>query len=157
MKILIKNGLVATHTQETRQDVLIEDGIVTRLEQDLTCEADEILNAEGCHVLPGLGDAHCHLRDPGYDIRRTFVYGTRSAAVGGFTSIACMANTNRPADNKAVVRYILDKAQRKALFMSTHRAMTKGYAEKSLPISGRCIRPASSAYPTTDARWKTPR
>jgi dihydroorotase len=137
VKILIKNGLVATHTQETRQDVLIEDGIVTRLEQDLTCEADEILNAEGCHVLPGLVDAHCHLRDPGYEYKEDIVTGTRSAAVGGFTSIACMANTNPAADNKAVVRYILDKAQREG-FVHVHPigAMTKGLRGEELADIG---------------------
>jgi dihydroorotase len=137
VKILIKNGTVVTHSQETRKNVLIEDGIITRLEQDLSCAADEVLDAEGCYVLPGLVDAHCHLRDPGYEYKEDIVSGTRSAAVGGFTSIACMANTNPVADNKAVVRYILDKAQREG-FVHVYPigAMTKGLRGEELANIG---------------------
>lgn len=137
MKILIKNGMVVTDRQEIRQNLLIEDGIIKRLEQDFTCEADEVLNAEGSYVLPGLVDAHCHLRDPGYEYKEDIVTGTRSAAVGGFTSIACMANTNPAADNKAVVRYILDKAQREGyVHVFPIGAMTKGLRGEELADIG---------------------
>ncbi|NLO38967.1 MAG: dihydroorotase [Ruminiclostridium sp.] len=115
MKVLIKNGMVVTNEQEARLDILVEDGVISKLERDLTCEADEVLDAGGGYVLPGLVDAHCHLRDPGYEYKEDIATGTRSAAMGGFTSIACMANTNPPADNKAVVRYIIDKAQREGV------------------------------------------
>ncbi len=137
MKILIKNGTVVTDRQEIRQNILIEDGIITRLDQGLTCEADEILDADGSYVLPGLVDAHCHLRDPGYEYKEDIVTGTRSAAVGGFTSIACMANTNPAADDKAVVRYILDKAQREG-FVHVYPigAMTKGLRGEELADIG---------------------
>ena len=63
------------------------------------------------YVLPGLVDAHCHLRDPGFEYKEDIESGTRSAAKGGFTSIACMPNTNPVLDNEAMIMYILNKAK----------------------------------------------
>ncbi len=87
----------------------------------------EILDATGLHVLPGLVDAHCHLRDPGQEYREDIRTGTRSAAAGGFTDIACMPNTKPVADDKTVIRYILDKAAREGI-VRVHPigAVTKG-------------------------------
>lgn len=112
MKVLIKNGTVVTDEYEKKQNVLIENGIVLKVGENILAEAELVLNAEGSFVLPGLVDAHCHLRDPGYEYKEDIVSGTKSAAMGGFTSVACMANTNPVADNKTVIRYIIDKANR---------------------------------------------
>lgn len=73
---------------------------------------DRVIDATGLHVLPGLIDAHCHLRDPGYEYKEDIISGTRSAAAGGFTSVMCMPNTLPICDSAAVVRYIIDKAER---------------------------------------------
>ena len=99
MKILIKNGIVVTDEYKKRQNVYIEDEIITKVKENYEAEADVVLDAEGAFILPGLVDAHCHLRDPGYEYKEDIVSGTRSAAMGGFTSVACMANTNPVADN----------------------------------------------------------
>jgi dihydroorotase len=61
-------------------------------------------------VLPGLIDAHCHLRDPGYEYREDIISGTRSAAKGGYTSVCPMPNTNPVCDNASIVRSIMTKA-----------------------------------------------
>ena len=74
-------------------------------------EEPEIIDASGMYVVPGLIDAHCHLRDPGYEYKEDIESGTRSAAKGGFTSVACMPNTNPVIDNEAVVSYIKNKAE----------------------------------------------
>lgn len=74
-----------------------------------------VLDAAGLHLLPGLVDAHCHLRDPGQEYREDIRTGTRSAAAGGFTDIACMPNTKPVADDKTVVRYIVEKAAREGV------------------------------------------
>ena len=66
-------------------------------------------------VTPGLIDIHVHLRDPGYEYKEDIVSGTRAAAAGGFTSVACMPNTSPVNDNKAVTLYIRKKAQRGGL------------------------------------------
>ena len=62
-------------------------------------------------MLPGLVDAHCHLREPGFEYKEDIESGTRSAAAGGFTSIACMPNTNPVIDNEAIIKYIINKAK----------------------------------------------
>ena len=64
-----------------------------------------------CLVLPGLIDMHVHLREPGYEYKETIASGTQAAVAGGFTAVACMANTNPVNDNAAVTEYILDERQ----------------------------------------------
>jgi len=137
MRILIKNGIVVTDVYEKRQDVYIENGIISKIGENCRTEADVVLDAEGSFVLPGLVDAHCHLRDPGYEYKEDIVSGTKSAAMGGFTSVACMANTNPVADNKAVIRYIIDKAAREGyVHVFPIGAMTKGLKGEELAEIG---------------------
>ncbi len=137
MKTLIKNGIVASGGSEARYNILAEDGIIKVIEPGFECEADQVLNAEGCYVLPGLVDAHCHLRDPGYEYKENIATGTMSAAMGGFTSVACMANTKPVADNKAVIRYIIDKAAREGVVhVYPIGAMTKGLLGEELAEIG---------------------
>lgn len=91
------------------RDVLIENGRF--IAADRSGSADEqVIDAAGLHVMPGLIDAHAHLRDPGFEYREDIASGTASAARGGFTAIAAMPNTQPVCDNAAIVRYILEKA-----------------------------------------------
>jgi dihydroorotase len=71
----------------------------------------EVLDARGLLVVPGLVDMHVHLREPGYEYKETIQTGVAAAVAGGFTSVACMANTNPVNDNAAVTQYILDRAK----------------------------------------------
>ncbi|MBI5970614.1 MAG: dihydroorotase [Deltaproteobacteria bacterium] len=71
----------------------------------------DVLDAKGLLVIPGMVDAHTHLREPGFEYKETIETGTSAAAAGGFTSILCMANTNPVNDNESVTRYILKKAE----------------------------------------------
>ena len=88
--------------------VYIENGVFT---DSLLGEADEVIDAEGLTVFPGLIDMHCHLREPGFEYREDIKTGTKSAAKGGFTSVCCMPNTKPVCDNAAVVEGILRKAE----------------------------------------------
>ncbi len=111
MNLLIENGHVvdpANGTDEVRS-IAIVDG---QLSDDRTVSFDRVIDATGLFVLPGLIDAHCHLRDPGFEYKEDIASGTKSAAAGGFTSVMCMPNTSPVCDNAAVVRYILDKADK---------------------------------------------
>jgi dihydroorotase len=68
------------------------------------------IDARGCWIVPGLIDLHCHLREPGYEYKETVATGTAAAVAGGFTAVACMANTDPVNDSAAVTRYILERA-----------------------------------------------
>lgn len=137
MKLLIKNGTVVIQNKEIKQDILVENGIITAVGEGIDSDDLQVIDAKGCYVLPGLVDAHCHLRDPGYEYKEDIATGTKSAALGGFTSVACMANTNPVADNKAVIRYILDKAAREGYVnVFPIGAMTKGQSGEELAEIG---------------------
>ena len=137
MKTLIKNGIFILNGKEEKTNILIEEGIVVSTDAGTEAEADKIIDASGLYVLPGLVDAHCHLRDPGYEYKEDIISGTRSAARGGFTSIACMPNTNPPVDNAAVVRYIIEKSKKEGYVnVFPIGAITKGMEGNELSEMG---------------------
>lgn len=111
MRILIKNGRVIDPStgSDSRRDLLIENGLFA---DQLSGQPDKVIDANVLAVFPGLIDAHCHLREPGYEYREDIVSGTRSAARGGFTTVACMPNTRPVIDNAAMVRFIKEKSSK---------------------------------------------
>ncbi len=113
MKLLIRNGHVIDPNSglDKVADILVEDGLVAEIGSEINPAGCEIIEAEGMYVIPGLIDAHCHLRDPGYEYKEDIETGTRSAAKGGFTSVACMPNTNPVLDNEALIKYVINKAK----------------------------------------------
>ena len=74
-------------------------------------ESDTVMDASGLLVLPGLVDMHVHLREPGYEYKETIATGVAAALAGGFTSLACMANTDPVNDSAAVTQFILERAR----------------------------------------------
>ena len=108
MKLLVKGG---TLPEVGRADMLVEDGIIRRIEPNIECDDAQIVDAEGLYVMPGMVDLHCHLRDPGQEYKEDIVSGTRAAAAGGFTSVCCMANTTPVNDNAVVTAFIINKAK----------------------------------------------
>jgi len=117
MRLLIKNGHVIDGKKSINGicDILIEDDKVIEIGENISEENYDYIDATGKYVLPGFVDAHCHLRDPGFEYKEDIESGTKSAAAGGFTSIACMPNTNPPADNESVIRYIRQKAEQEGV------------------------------------------
>lgn len=112
-KLLIKGGRLVDPAEniDGEYDILIVDGKVAEVGSDLAEPTAETIDASGKLVTPGLIDMHVHLRDPGFEDKEDIVSGTRSAAAGGFTSVACMPNTAPVIDNAAVVTYIKTKAK----------------------------------------------
>lgn len=113
MKLLIKNGrVIDPHNQiDARLDILIEDGTVSRVGNNLPADGADSIDAAGRLVVPGLIDIHVHLRDPGLEYKEDIASGTLAAVAGGFTAVACMPNTQPVNDNLAVTRYIQEKAR----------------------------------------------
>jgi len=113
MNLLIRNGRVVdpANSLDDVQDVLISSGRIERVGRDLAAGSDTtVLEAAGKLVCPGFIDIHVHLREPGYEYKETIASGTRAAAAGGFTAVACMANTQPVNDNRSITDYIRAKA-----------------------------------------------
>jgi len=87
-------------------DVLIDDGVLAELGADLSAGDAEVLDADGLILLPGLVDLHTHLRAPGRAAAETIASGSAAAALGGFTAVHAMANTNPVADRAEIVEQV---------------------------------------------------
>ncbi len=117
--LLITNGRVIDPSQELDQtaDVLIRDGSVLFVgahDDALSRSAPdaEIIDAAGCVVTPGLIDMHVHFREPGMEEEETILSGAAAAVAGGFTSVACMPNTDPPLDSEAAIAFMLSEARK---------------------------------------------
>lgn len=135
MKILIKNGRVVDPSQNLDKvcDVLIEDGLISKIAKDIKVKADEVFDAKGLVVTPGLIDLHTHLREPGYEAKETIETGTMAAAAGGVTTVACMPNTKPVCDNSIVVSGIKERAEEQGYaHVEVIGAITKGLEGKEL-------------------------
>ncbi len=112
MKLLIKSGRIVDPISGTvtLSDLLVENGKVALIERGLETEADQVINAKGLVVCPGLVDMHVHLRDPGLTYKEDIHTGALAAARGGVTSMACMANTLPVLDTPEQITYVKEKA-----------------------------------------------
>lgn len=135
MSILIKNGRVLDPDtgKDGIYDVLIEDGLIQKVEPKLDERADTEIDAEGCFVMPGLIDLHVHLRDPGLTYKETVESGASAAARGGFTTIVAMPNTKPVIDDGHKVSYVHNKAKGcTRVHVLQAGAVTKGQEGKEL-------------------------
>lgn len=111
-RVLIRGGRVLDPSADHDgiADVLIEDGSIAAVGRDLSSADCEVIDATGQWVAPGFVDVHAHLREPGQEYKEDLASGGRAAVAGGFTSLACMANTRPVNDDPSVTKYILDRA-----------------------------------------------
>ena len=113
MRLLLRNGRVVDPAsgRDGRFDLLLEDGKVARIEERIAAPGVEAIDLAGLCVCPGFIDMHVHLREPGHEWKETIATGTRAAAAGGFTAVACMPNTDPPIDSRSVVEFVLAQAR----------------------------------------------
>jgi dihydroorotase len=143
--ILIRNGHIVCPSQnlDGPGDVLIEDGKIAALDKPgkiPVARAQRVLEADGHYVLPGLIDIHVHLREPGLEYKETIETGTRAAVAGGFTSVACMANTQPVNDTPYVTAFIREKAKATAICrVFPIGAVTKGLKGEELAEIGGMV------------------
>jgi len=116
MTLVLKGGRVVDPSlnRDEVTDLLIENGKIVKTGRDLhkankKASGIEVLDLRGKIVVPGLIDIHTHLREPGFEYKETIASGSAAALAGGFTSIACMPNTNPVNDNRSVTEFIRRK------------------------------------------------
>lgn len=148
-RMLIKGGRLidpASNTDAVR-DILIEDSKVLQIGNDITADDVTLIEAEGLLVLPGLIDMHVHLREPGHEHKETIESGTKSAAAGGFTTVACMPNTNPVIDSPAMVEYIYLKAEKEGhVRVKPIAAITKEQKGEELSPIGELVQYGAVAF-----------
>ena len=107
-RTLIKNGRILDPKNSIDKicDLYIEGKNISQIGENLNFSADQIIEAKDLIVTPGLVDMHVHLREPGFEYKETIATGTRSAVAGGFTTVACMANTKPTIDSPDLVNFI---------------------------------------------------
>lgn len=117
MTILIKNGRVINPSENLDKvmDIFVEDGIIKEKAESIEKQADTVIDAAGCYVMPGLIDLHVHFRDPGLTYKEDIETGSKAAAKGGFTTVCCMPNTKPVVDNVETVKYIIEKGEKTGL------------------------------------------
>lgn len=160
MNILIKNGHIVdpANKVDEKLDVLVSDGRVSRLGKpgSLPANGNQVIDAAGQFVVPGLIDMHVHLREPGFEYKETIATGTAAAKAGGFTSVCCMPNTNPVNDNRSVTEFILAQARNASAQVFPIGAVTKGSKGEELAEMGElhaagCVAISDDGKPVMNA------
>jgi len=117
ISLLIRGGHIIDPSQGIDQvgDLLIAEGKIVQIGGTAILSEAQNLDATGLVVCPGFIDLHCHLREPGFEDKETIATGTKAAAIGGFATVCCMANTEPPLDTPAAVDWVKQKASRDSL------------------------------------------
>jgi dihydroorotase len=139
-KLLLKNGRVIDPSRKLDDilDILIdESGKIAKIGLNLKVAGAETFDLSKLIVAPGFVDMHVHLREPGKEEAETIRTGTRAAAAGGFTAVACMPNTNPVNDNAGITEFILQKSRTEAAIpVLPIAAITKNQAGEELTEMG---------------------
>lgn len=139
-RILLKGGRVVDPAEGRDEiaDVLIEDGVIATGES--SSRGATVVDADGLVVAPGLVDLHTHLREPGREDKETVETGCRAAAIGGFTAVSPMANTEPAADNAAVIHEVRDLGARADLCdVFPVGAITRGLGGEEMAELGEMV------------------
>jgi len=115
-RTIIRGGTALDRTGRRRVDVALAGGVIVEVAADVPAEeGDVVLDATGCLVTPGFVDLHVHLREPGREEAETIETGSRAAALGGFTAIVAMPNTEPAHDSLATIEFVRAQARRAGL------------------------------------------
>jgi dihydroorotase len=139
-RILLKGGRIVDPAagRDEIADVLIEDGLIAGA--DASRAGASVVDADGLVVAPGLVDLHTHLREPGREDKETVETGCRAAALGGFTAVSPMANTEPVADTAAVIHEVRDLAARADLCdVFPVGAITRGLGGEEMAELGEMV------------------
>jgi dihydroorotase len=133
-EFVIKGGRVVDATGDRAADVLVQGGVVAAVGRRV--EGAPVLDAGGCIVSPGLVDLHAHLREPGDEEAETIETAARAAALGGFTAVVAMPNTEPPLDDAAVVASVLAAGREATCEVVSSGCISKGRRGEELAPMG---------------------
>lgn len=148
MALLLKGGRVVDPRAglDGVMDVVVRDGVIAEVGEGLSIPKGEAVDCDGKVVLPGLVDAHTHVREPGREDEETVASATRAAACGGFTAVCAMPNTEPPADTGSAVRFLVERAEETGVRVHPVGALTKGRAGEALAEVGDMVREGAVAF-----------
>jgi len=134
---VVRGGTLIDETGERRADVLVRGGRIVAVGESIDPpNGAAVLDAGGCVVAPGLVDLHTHLREPGGEVAETVESGSRAAALGGYTAVLAMPNTEPAIDSAAVVRYVLALGETALTEVAVAGAITIGRrGERLVPMA----------------------
>jgi dihydroorotase len=135
--LLLQNGRIIDPANgvDRQGDLLVIDGVIAA-EGTAAPVGVQTVDVSGCWILPGLIDMHVHLREPGEEYKEDIMTGTRAAATGGFTAVACMPNTRPVNDCLAVTALILERAAKGSARVYPVGAISRGSRGESLADFG---------------------
>lgn len=135
MRVLLKKASITAPGQplngQTR-DILIENGIITRISDDIETDANEIVSSDNLHVSPGWMDVFAHFCDPGYEFKEDLESGAQAAAAGGYTEVMLIPNTHPPLETKAQIEYIISHNPSLPVTIHPIGAISQGLKGQSL-------------------------
>jgi len=135
MKILIQQVTITDPSSPfngTKQDVLIESGVIRDIQPAISVEADKVITGSQLHLSPGWVDVFAHFADPGYEYKETLETGARAAAAGGYTDVFVIPNTKPVIDSKTQAEYISQKSRSLPVTVHPIGAISKGAEGKDL-------------------------
>ena len=131
-------------------DLILENGTIKAVGEQLNLDGcEDIIEAAGMAVAPGLVDVHVHFRDPGLTYKEDILTGAHAAAAGGFTTVVCMANTKPVIDNAETLQYVLNKGKETGIHVLSCACVTKGMQGQEL-VDMDALRAAGAAGFTDD-------
>ncbi len=154
-RLLVSGGRVVdpASNRDGVFDLLLEDGVVARVEPDLPAAGAKVFDASGLLVFPGFIDLHAHLREPGREYAETVATGLKAAAAGGYTAICAMPNTDPVNDSRAISEYLVSKARgASGPRLYPIGAVTKGQRGEELAEFGE-MRVAGAVAVSDDGKW----
>ncbi|MCK4518592.1 MAG: amidohydrolase family protein, partial [Candidatus Omnitrophica bacterium] len=148
MDLLVKGARVISPGDnfDKELDILIKKGVIEKIAKGIKAPKAKVINAKGKVAVPGLIDMHTHLREPGREDKESLYTGSLAAAAGGFTAIACMANTNPVNDNAAVTRFILEQARLAPAKVLPIAAISQGMQGEVLVEMGDLVEAGAVAF-----------
>lgn len=148
--LILKNCNIINYDKRVFGNILIKDEIIVDIIPDTlsdNIESHRILDCKNNIVMPAFIDMHTHLRDPGYEYKEDIESASLAALAGGFTTCLSMANTEPPADNKTVIRYIIEKSKNLNLIdILPYGSVTVGRKGKQLVEMGILLLEGAVAF-----------